>query len=409
MGRRGGRLACRAPMRLRSSLLIACVAVPLALWVALLPRSSGDRATRPSSTARSIAPAQIGRKKAPRRCCRATSPPTRAGSTRCRATSRRCRHARQRLQRDLDAKRAELEACRRSCAPSAARSSGCSAGCATRARSPTRLVEIFKADKPDIITVVLESTDFADLLERTEFMRAHLRPGPRSSRSSATRGRGDADRGAAAALEKRQAQITAIVAAPRDEIAAVKDELVDAARLRDGPLAQDAALRRVALASPRPRGRPRRDAAAQPAKIARPSSSATATAPAGPISRARAGSSGRSTARSPRRSASRAPGILHAGMDIAVPEGTPIRAAAAGRVALMQGAASSGGYGNFTCVQHDATLSTCYAHQSRFGISMGAVSQGQVIGYRQHGPLLRPHLHFETRINGRVVNPMSYL
>ena len=38
----------------------------------------------------------------------------------------------------------------------------------------------------------------------------------------------------------------------------------------------------------------------------------------------------------------------------------------------MQSAGVSGGYGNFTCVQHGGALSTCYAHQSRFGTSMGA-------------------------------------
>ena len=57
---------------------------------------------------------------------------------------------------------------------------------------------------------------------------------------------------------------------------------------------------------------------------------------------------------------------FHAGIDIAVAEGTPIRAAAAGTVALDEPASASGGYGNYTCVQHTATMSTCYAHQSRF-------------------------------------------
>ena len=63
---------------------------------------------------------------------------------------------------------------------------------------------------------------------------------------------------------------------------------------------------------------------------------------------------------------SRAWEACHPGIDIGVPSGTPIRAAAAGRVVLMQPEAASGGYGNFTCIQHTGTMSTCYAHQSRF-------------------------------------------
>ena len=62
-------------------------------------------------------------------------------------------------------------------------------------------------------------------------------------------------------------------------------------------------------------------------------------------------------------------------------------------------------------IQHTATMSTCYAHQSRFATSMGAnVSQGQVIGYTGcTGRCFGHHLHFEVRINGSVVNPMNYL
>jgi murein DD-endopeptidase MepM/ murein hydrolase activator NlpD len=78
---------------------------------------------------------------------------------------------------------------------------------------------------------------------------------------------------------------------------------------------------------------------------------------------------------------------------------------------LMQPESASGGYGNFTCIQHSASMSTCYAHQSSFATSMGAnVSQGQVIGYTGcTGRCFGPHLHFEVRINGSVVNPMNYL
>jgi murein DD-endopeptidase MepM/ murein hydrolase activator NlpD len=105
------------------------------------------------------------------------------------------------------------------------------------------------------------------------------------------------------------------------------------------------------------------------------------------------------------------PGHMHAGLDIAAGAGTPIHAADAGRVVLIQGIGQSGGYGNFTCVQHTASMSTCYAHQSRVGTSVGAsVSQGQVIGaVGNTGHSFGAHLHFEVRINGSPVNPMGYL
>lgn len=102
---------------------------------------------------------------------------------------------------------------------------------------------------------------------------------------------------------------------------------------------------------------------------------------------------------------------FHPGIDIAVPEGTPIHAALSGTVAFTEPEASSGGYGNYTCIDHGGGLSTCYAHQSRFAVSPGqSVSQGQVIGYTGcTGYCLGPHLHFEVRIFGEVTDPMGYL
>ena len=83
-------------------------------------------------------------------------------------------------------------------------------------------------------------------------------------------------------------------------------------------------------------------------------------------------------------------------------------AAASGRVAI---AGWVGGYGNYTCIQHTASLSSCYGHQSSIQVSVGQnVSQGQIIGaVGSTGHSTGPHLHFETRVNGVPVSPLGYL
>lgn len=107
-------------------------------------------------------------------------------------------------------------------------------------------------------------------------------------------------------------------------------------------------------------------------------------------------------------------GRLHAGIDIAPPEGTPIVAALAGEV-IFKGIMS--GYGNYTCVRHAATLTTCYAHQQRFATSIRVgehVARGQTIGYVGNtGHSTGPHLHFEVRLgpdySSTPVDPAPYL
>jgi murein DD-endopeptidase MepM/ murein hydrolase activator NlpD len=104
-------------------------------------------------------------------------------------------------------------------------------------------------------------------------------------------------------------------------------------------------------------------------------------------------------------------GHAHAGIDIPKPIGTPIRAAAPGRVVMAE---EQSGYGNYTCVAHRRIL-TCYAHQKRFRVKKGQrVSRGQVIGYVGNtGNSGAVHLHFEvrrgTRPWGTPVNPVKYL
>jgi murein DD-endopeptidase MepM/ murein hydrolase activator NlpD len=101
-------------------------------------------------------------------------------------------------------------------------------------------------------------------------------------------------------------------------------------------------------------------------------------------------------------------GRMHTGIDIGVPYGTPIRAAASGQVIY---AGWMDGYGNLVFVDHGRGLSTGYAHQSSIAVANGeAVAQGQVIGYVGcTGHCFGPHLHFEVRVNGTPVDPLGYL
>jgi murein DD-endopeptidase MepM/ murein hydrolase activator NlpD len=102
------------------------------------------------------------------------------------------------------------------------------------------------------------------------------------------------------------------------------------------------------------------------------------------------------------------PGHTHSGIDLAVAAGTPIVAAACG---VVTQAGSESGYGNIVCIKHSATFTTCYAHMSRFASHVGeTVHAGQVIGYVGcTGNCTGPHVHFETRVNGRPTDPAPYL
>jgi len=101
----------------------------------------------------------------------------------------------------------------------------------------------------------------------------------------------------------------------------------------------------------------------------------------------------------------------HPGVDIGIPSGTPILAAAAGRVSVVQPSRESDGYGNFTCLQHTGALSTCYAHQQRFLVRVGeTVGRGQPIGISDcTGRCYGPHLHFEVRLDNRPICPARYV
>jgi murein DD-endopeptidase MepM/ murein hydrolase activator NlpD len=267
-----------------------------------------------------------------------------------------------------------------------------------------RLVEIYKSDSPDALTVVLESDGFGDLLERAEFLERISE----QDRSITDRVRGLRDEAREQAIQlaelEEQEQLAAErIMAERDQIAAAQSQLVSS---RD-QLAAARADKRGALAQVRDsRIALEGDLRALEAEQARVQA-ALASPAAGAIRQ------GSGQLVWPVNGAVVSPfgmrwGRLHAGVDIAAGSGTPIRAADAGRVVLMGWV---GGYGNYTCIQHTGSLSTCYAHQTSFATSNGAsVGQGQVIGYVGcTGHCFGDHLHFETRVGGSPVDPMGYL
>ncbi|MBB3989932.1 murein DD-endopeptidase MepM/ murein hydrolase activator NlpD [Croceicoccus naphthovorans] len=99
---------------------------------------------------------------------------------------------------------------------------------------------------------------------------------------------------------------------------------------------------------------------------------------------------------------------MHSGLDFRGPVGTPIHAAAKGRVSFV---GWKGGYGRVVEIRHGNGLMTRYAHMSAFGAKVGdKVNAGDVVGrIGSSGRSTGPHLHFEVRINNRAVNPRPML
>ncbi|MHA7820580.1 MAG: M23 family metallopeptidase [Erythrobacter sp.] len=99
---------------------------------------------------------------------------------------------------------------------------------------------------------------------------------------------------------------------------------------------------------------------------------------------------------------------MHGGIDFKGAIGSPIYAAATGRVIY---AARKGGYGKFVEIDHGNGLTTRYAHLSRIDVKVGqAIDAGETLGgLGSTGRSTGPHLHFEVRINGRAVNPRPFL
>ena len=265
-----------------------------------------------------------------------------------------------------------------------------------------RLVAMYKTGEPDALTVVLESDGFDDVLQRYEYLQRiqtqdsdivgnvrDLRNDAKETVDRITDVRNEIAAKKAelertrAALEQRESQLQA----SRDDLKGLLAKTNDNIDHLEGDISdvEDEIQKQLMAAS---------GVTALPAGPVRQGSGAMIWPVNGPVVSPFGMRWGR----------------LHAGVDIAVPAGTPIRAADDGTIALVQSEAESGGYGNYTCIDHGGGLSTCYAHQSSQAITSGSVSQGDVIGYVGcTGHCYGDHLHFEVRINGTPTDPLPYL
>jgi murein DD-endopeptidase MepM/ murein hydrolase activator NlpD len=260
-----------------------------------------------------------------------------------------------------------------------------------------RLVAIYTSNEPDLITVLLEADGWDDLLARTAYERALRNQ--------------DDDIVARVRTLRNELQVTVNrIRAARDEIAARKHELettrmklkARTAELAAARQKQHATLERVREHEEHLEG----DLTEISQKIAEQLAQDAGALPAGPI---RPGAYGLIwPVNGPVVSGfGMRWGRMHEGVDIAVPTGTQIRAAASGTVEL---AGAVGGYGNYSCIGHGGGLSTCYAHMSQIFVSSGQVAQGQIVGLVGcTGHCFGPHLHFEVRVNGQAVDPLGYL
>jgi murein DD-endopeptidase MepM/ murein hydrolase activator NlpD len=276
-----------------------------------------------------------------------------------------------------------------------------------------RLVGIYETGTPDVLSVIVGASDYEELVDRTEY----LNEIHGMDEAIVTRVRDLRDRIRRTVIRLRTAKDR--IESARDAIAAEERALATARSALQHRQADLVAARGERVASLRQIREHEEELDGSVAKIqaeiaARLAGYGSAPLPAGPI---RGGSGGLIWPVDGPVVSGFGPRTIngeyefHPGIDIAVPSGTPIRAAADGTVIFTEPESSSGGYGNYTCIDHGGGLSTCYAHQTSFAVSAGQqVSQAQIVGYTGcTGYCFGPHLHFEVRIDGEVTDPMAYL
>lgn len=99
---------------------------------------------------------------------------------------------------------------------------------------------------------------------------------------------------------------------------------------------------------------------------------------------------------------------MHAGLDFAAPQGTPVYATGNGTIKLAGN--TGNGYGNHVIIKHGFSYETLYGHLYRIKVRTGGkVKRGEVIGWvGNSGKSTGPHLHYEVHKNGRPLDPIYF-
>jgi murein DD-endopeptidase MepM/ murein hydrolase activator NlpD len=274
-------------------------------------------------------------------------------------------------------------------------------------RLEARLVELYETADTSELDVLVQSNSLSDLIEQVDYFHTIGDADKRlSDRLAYLSDRMRQARMETAATKRDVAEATAVLARKTDEQRAARDALV----VRQNALAAARADQKSLLASVHSQRRQDEE------DLVKMQAASAAIAAQIRAHQSSSGSSGNGTSSSGLIWPVNGPitsgfgwrwGRMHEGIDIGVPCGTPIHAAAAGTV-IYSGWMD--GYGNFVVIDHGNGLATAYGHQSAIYVSGGSVSRGQVIGaVGSTGNSTGCHLHFEVRVNGNPVDPLGYL
>lgn len=280
-----------------------------------------------------------------------------------------------------------------------------------------RVRSIYLADEPDVLSFVLGTTSFTDLLDNLELLGrigrqderivtrvAKARDGLADARRRTRSARAEAARieERVAARTSEQRAVVARLTASRDALVAARADkeaaLASVQESREGVLEEIHALEAESA----------RLAAAIRAAQAQAAQAQAAASAAPPVTGGGNGTLGWPVSGPVTSGFGPRWGRMHEGIDIAVPTGTPVGAAAPGTVIYV---GWLGGYGNLVVVDHGNGLSTAYAHNSSLLVGVGtAVGTGTTIALSgSTGNSSGPHVHFEVRVGGSAVDPLGYL